>query len=182
MSLEIVFGPMFSGKSSYALSFIRRQKAIGKKVLAIKPDIDKRYTEDSVLITHNKESISCLLWDISKNLYRNSEILESDCIVLEEAQFFKGLKDFVTELLVLGKQNVLIVGLDGDSDQNLFGEIVQCIPLASSVKKLNALCSECQDGTEAPYTVLKTKLEKSSQIDVGGSEKYSAVCLFHLVY
>ena len=61
MSLEIVVGPMFSGKSTYALSYIRRQRAIGRKVLVVKPDIDNRYSEESVLITHDKEQIPCIL-------------------------------------------------------------------------------------------------------------------------
>lgn len=33
MSLEIVLGPMFSGKTSYALSYVRKHRAIGKWVL-----------------------------------------------------------------------------------------------------------------------------------------------------
>ena len=47
MSLEIIIGPMFSGKSSYALSYVRRQRSIGKRVLIVKPDIDNRYLDAS---------------------------------------------------------------------------------------------------------------------------------------
>ena len=68
MSLEIVIGPMFSGKSTYALSYIRRQKAIGKKVVVIKPNIDNRYSQDNVLVTHNREQSPCMLWDVNESL------------------------------------------------------------------------------------------------------------------
>lgn len=178
MSLEIVLGPMFSGKSTYALSYIRRQKAIGRQVLALKPNIDIRYSIESLLVTHNKESTHCVVWDISKPL-TELEYEEPDCIIIEEAQFFEGLQQFVWKCLRSNKTiHILLVGLDGDANQKPFGEISECIPLASSIVKLNALCSQCKDGTEAPYTIKKSGNE--SQIDVGGSDKYEAVCLKHL--
>jgi thymidine kinase len=107
------------------------------------------------------------------------EYVEPDCIIIEEAQFFRGLQQFVWSCLRSNKTiHILLVGLDGDANQTPFGEISQCIPLASSIVKLNALCSQCKDGTEAPYTIKKSGSE--SQIDVGGSDKYEAVCLKHL--
>ena len=179
MSLEIVLGPMFSGKSTYAISYIRRQKAIGKSVIAVKPSIDKRYSEDSVIISHDKEKVPCIMWDIEHGLRATKHMLQSDCIVIEEGQFFKGLYGTIDYLLKNHKKNILIVGLDGDSNQKPFGEIMQCIPYATNVTKLNALCSQCRDGTLAPFT--KKLVKDESQVDVGGSEKYVAVCLEHLL-
>ena len=82
------------------------------------------------------------------------------------------------------RKNILVVGLDGCAQQKKFGEILDVIPLATSVTKLTALCSVCCDGTPAPFTK-KVKLnwggeECSLQVDVGGAEKYVAVCLRHL--
>jgi len=180
MSVEIVVGPMFSGKSTYALSYIRRQRAIGKKVLVIKPNIDDRYSEREVLITHNQEQSPCMIWSVSQSLNPTiSEVRESDCIVLEESQFFKGLKTFVTYTLEVFKKDILVVGLDGDAHQHPFGEILNCIPWATSVTKLCALCKQCKDGTLAPFTK-RTANEHGQQVDVGGSDKYEAVCLKHL--
>lgn len=180
MSLEIVIGPMFSGKSSYALSYVRRQRAINKKAVVIKPDIDKRYSHKDVLITHDKEQIPCLVWDVKEDLYPTDIIRDSDCIVFEEAQFFKGLYDTVDYILKKYKKNILIVGLDGDYNQHPFGEILKCIPLANTVKKLSALCSKCNDGTLASYTCRINHNNITSQVDVGGHDKYESVCLKHL--
>lgn len=181
MSLEIAFGPMFSGKSSYALSYIRRQHAIGKKVLVIKPNIDKRYTNKNVLVTHDKEETPCILWNYGERLRVNMMMDDVDCVVFEEAQFFHGLVDVVKNLLLVNKKNVLIVGLDGDAHQQTFGEILQCVPWATNVTKLNALCCKCKDGTLGPFT-RHVNADQKEQVDVGGSEKYESVCLKHLTY
>lgn len=180
MSLEIVLGPMFSGKSSYAISHIRRIKAINKGVIAIKPSIDNRYTHDEVLITHDREQIPCIMWDVSAVLEPTRHMFQTDYIVIEEAQFFRGLQNFVKYMLVAKNKHIVLVGLDGDANQNSFGEILECIPYASKVTKLTSLCSICRDGTLAPFTKKIRDTSSNSQIDVGGSEKYVAVCLKHL--
>jgi thymidine kinase len=178
MSLEIVLGPMFSGKSSYALSYVRRQRAIGKKVLVIKPNLDTRYTFNHELITHDKETIPCTVWDSKKPICLFSDF-EYDCFVIEEAQFFNHLQHFCYHTVRELKKNLLVVGLDGDSKQEKFGEILDIIPMATSLTKLTSLCSVCRDGTPAYYTK-KTETLNDNQIDVGGAEKYVAVCLNHL--
>lgn len=180
MSLEIVVGPMFSGKSTYALSYIRRQLAIKKNVVVVKPNIDTRYSDQSLLVTHNQETTPCVMWDIIDNLYPTQDMQIADTIVFEEAQFFKGLETFVIYMLQAMKKNILVVGLDGDAKQHTFGEILRLIPYASKVTKLCALCSKCGDGTEAPYTV-KLNSQLVEQVDVGGTDKYEAVCLEHLI-
>ena len=178
MSLEIVIGPMFSGKSSYALSYIRRQRAIGKKVLVIKPSIDNRYSSQEMLITHDWDRTPCIMWPIEKELTPTPEMRNVDCIVFEEAQFFNGLSNTATYVMRAFNKAILIVGLDGDARQEKFGEILDCSPWATSVRKLNALCSVCKDGTLGSYS--KRTNDTPQQIDVGGSDKYVAVCLKHL--
>jgi len=177
MSLEIVVGPMFSGKTTYALSYIRRQQAIGRKVSVIKPSIDNRYTMKEEIASHDLQKITANTWSTDLELIVMGNDNTFDCFVLEEAQFFKGLRHYVEKLLHMGKQ-ILIVGLDGDAKQKIFGEIYLCLPLASKITKLNALCAVCCDGTEAPFTKKLTRDE--TLVDVGGREKYAAVCQKHI--
>ncbi len=180
MSVEVVIGPMFSGKSTYALSYIRRQKAIGKQVVVLKPSIDDRYSDQHVLVTHNQEQTACMVWPTAETLDPTiQEIRAADCIVLEEAQFFRGLETFVMYALRSYKKDILVVGLDGDAHQQPFGDVIKCIPWATTVTKLCALCQRCKDGTLAPFT-RKIDTQNCEQVDVGGSEKYEAVCLKHL--
>jgi thymidine kinase len=178
MSLEVVVGPMFSGKSSYALSYVRRQRAIGKRVLVIKPNIDNRYSSEPVVVTHNNEKIPCTMWHVKTPLSDIADI-NYDCFVVEEAQFFTHLHYFCQYLLFQEHKHILVVGLDGCAQQKKFGEIVDIIPMATSVTKLTALCCDCKDGTPAPYTK-KLEWGGEEQVDVGGAEKYVAVCLRHL--
>jgi len=177
MSLEIVFGPMFSGKTTYALSYIRRQQAIGKKVFVVKPTIDGRYTLKEEIASHDLQKTEAMTWSPDLPLMILGNTVTYECIVIEEAQFFTGLRAYVKKLLDMGKQ-VLIVGLDGDAKQHIFGEIYKCLPLATKITKLNALCGVCCDGTEAPFT--KKLIKNETLVDVGGAEKYAAVCFKHL--
>lgn len=183
MSLEIVIGPMFSGKSSYAMSYIRRQRVIGKKVVIIKPDIDNRYSNNDVLVTHDQETIQCTLWDITRPLGITQDIQTCNCLVIEEAQFFRNLKNFVIYLLKSYNINILLIGLDGDINQKPFGELLECIPYATNLTKLSAYCIECKNGTLAPFTKCNNPNERNitgTHIRVGGSEMYKPVCLKHL--
>ena len=181
MSLEVVIGPMFSGKSTYALSYVRRQHSIGKNVLIVKPNIDTRYSTQNVLITHDREQIPCILWDVNTPLDSSNKLFVNiDSIVFEEAQFFKNLYLCVRSLLLEQFKDIMVVGLDGDASQQTFGEVIDCIPWSSKVTKLNAYCSVCKDGTLAPYTKRKNAENHTEQVCVGGPDMYEAVCLDHL--
>jgi thymidine kinase len=121
-----------------------------------------------------------MMWDPSDTLNPAiSEVRSADCIVIEEAQFFTGLRTFVQYAMTSYSKDIVVVGLDGDATQHPFGEILQCIPWATTVTKLCALCKRCKDGTVAPFT-RKIRQTSSHQIDVGGSDKYESVCLKHL--
>ena len=47
---------------------------------------------------------------------------------------------------------MIVVGLDGDSNREMFGDIVKLIPVCDSVRKLYGLCVRCKDGTKACFT------------------------------
>lgn len=177
MPLEIVCGPMFSGKSSYAIAYVRRHKAIGKRVIAVKPALDSRYSTHDEMVSHNQDRIPCVRWNTDHPFALTCDMLQADVVVIEEAQFFKGLYDMLYVLLTRGKE-VLMVGLDGTSDQTPFADFLQCIPLATHVTKLSALCLHCRDGTLAPYT--RALVRHATEIEVGGADKYESVCFRHL--
>ena len=59
--LEVILGPMFSGKTSRLLEIYRKYEGIvGKKVVVINHYTDNRYGENTELYTHSKDKIPCL--------------------------------------------------------------------------------------------------------------------------
>ena len=181
MSLEIILGPMFSGKSSYLLSSIRRYKEIGWPVFVITSSLDKRYSNDPKIVNHNRESSNA---DIAvNNLYDiPSEILNSKVIIIEEGQFYKDLVPYVIELVETYEKHVIVAGLDGDASRKPFGSLLDLIPYADSIVKLKALCKKCAtEGLVKDALFTSKKIHDNSIIDVGSSDKYEALCRTHYI-
>ena len=178
MSLEIIIGPMFAGKSSALLSRIRRSKAIGRNVTVITSSLDNRYSVEPALVSHDKESVAAFATKELIPCLQQDDLLKADLIIIEEAQFFPDLRQFVESVLALEK-NIVVCGLDGDVAAKPFGDILNCIPLADSVVKMTALCEECGDGTPAIFTGLRSPTETTGVIHVGASETYIPLCRRH---
>ena len=176
MSLEIVLGPMFAGKSSYILSSLRRYEAIGWPVLSITSALDTRYETDAIH-SHNHERHSAVSADLLAPLLMTESFAEARLIVIEEAQFFKDLYPFVEHAVDVCGKDVLVVGLDGDSERRPFGRIAEIIPLCDKITKLTAMCKMCGDGTPAIFTHRKDA--DTSVIKVGEADTYEALCRAH---
>ena len=81
---------------------------------------------------------------------------------------------FVIEQVEIKSKNVIVVGLDGDSDRENFGEIHKLIPLCDDIVKLKAYCSRCKDGTLGIFS--KRISDSKEKVLVGSEEDYIAVC------
>lgn len=189
MSLELIIGPMFAGKSSALQSIVRRRKAIGWDVLVIKHSIDTRYLDDeecnSMIVNHDQQKCpakSCtLLTDcLSWNMYNTAKL-----IVIEEGQFFEDLVTFVLQAVEKDGKHVVVVGLDGDAHRKPFGQILELIPLADNVQRIYALCKLCGDGTPARFTSAISVAVSEATIDgkpnVGAAESYRPLCRKHFL-
>jgi thymidine kinase len=165
--LELIIGPMFSGKTTELIRRVNRYKSINRKCLVINHSNDTR-SKDEVLLSHDKTTIRCLKLNTLSNLKNTSEFRDANVIAIDEAQFFTGLREFILEI---ERTNKIIIcsGLDGDFLRNPF-EIINCIPLADTVDKLSSLCP---DGTPAIFS--KRIIEGDTTILVGGKESYIPV-------
>jgi len=176
MGLTIIMGNMFSGKTSELIRRLKRLKVIGKNILVVNSGKDTR-SPDEVLKTHDNVKFDCYkVFDLF-DLLETVNFEEADIIAIDEAQFFPRLKKFVEYCLYEGKE-VILAGLDADSFQRKFGELIDCIPLACEVTKLSALCMYCNNGTPGPFT---KRIVDSKQVElIGGSDMYKAACREHL--
>lgn len=179
MSLQLILGPMFAGKSSELLGTVRKYKAVGWPVLVLTHAIDNRYTENPAIVSHDADEHPAIatsnlaeIFTLDNPLYLNAKL-----VIIEEAQFFKGLKQNVLMAVENHNKDVICVGLDGDAQRQPFGEILDLIPYCDSVVKRHAFCRRCAVPTPALFTYRVTQDE--GQVLVGGAEKYEPLCRKH---
>jgi len=178
MSLHLILGPMFSGKSTRLIQHIRLFRTLRYNIVIIKPDIDKRYSDTSIC-THNQDMETCIAIPVDhiSNVIETEEYKNADIIMIEEGQFFINLYKNVKHMLDVDKKNIYIAALNGDSNRNLFGEIYMLLPLCHDIEWLTSLCIRCKNGTHAIYS--KKMDNNTEQILIASNDKYEAVCLTH---
>jgi len=178
MSLELLLGPMFAGKSSAVLSIIRRHQALGWRVYCITHALDTRYSSAPAITNHDNISSPAVATIRLRDLADSAELRDARLIVIEEAQFFPDLKEFVLNAVENDKKHVVCAGLDGDSGRRPFGQILDLIPFCDSITKLSALCTRCKDGTAAIFT-FRVPGAPTAQVNVGGMDQYEPLCRKH---
>lgn len=174
-NLEIIIGPMFSGKSTEIIRRIRLLQKIDKKIIVVKPCIDNRYSTDKIT-SHDYESVDCIVINNLADI-NNSVIQSHDTIVIDEGQFFEDLVETVEMWLKSFDINIIVAGLDGDFQQKPIGKILNLIPLSNKCVKLNSMCNICKDGTKAPFSY--RLVQSKEAVLVGGSDKYMPLCRKH---
>jgi thymidine kinase len=178
--LNLILGPMFSGKSTALIQYIRKFAALKYEMIIVKPDIDSRYTKDEIC-THNLDKEKCKILGIDelKIIKDMDNYKESRLILIEEGQFFNNLFLVVKDMIDIDHKIVIISALNGDSNRDNFGDIHKLIPHSDDITFLKALCIKCKDGTPA---IFSKKINEDHQlISIGGSNKYEAVCRKHFL-
>ena len=170
--LEVILGPMYSGKSSRLVEIYNQCIFCNIPVVVINHDIDNRY-DDTLLSTHDKRMIPCIKTSSLRKIW-NKEELDCDVILINEGQFFEDLYEVVREMVSVGKQ-VYVCGLDGDFERNKFGQMLDLIPLCDTVTKLTSLCSLCKNGTKALFSMRVTNEKEQTLV---GSDNYKPVCRY----
>ena len=174
--LEVICGPMFSGKSEELLRRVKRAE-IGKRPYHLfKPLLDSRYSKDQVA-SHSGIRKDCITVENYTGINKVLHLIEPCLVGIDETQFFSAaLPNAVGELMLRGFR-VVVAGLDMDSAGQPFGPLPALMAMANSVDKLTAVCSVC--GSDATHTYRTSS--KSDQILVGTSSEYEARCLTHWV-
>ena len=164
MSLHITLGCMYASKTT---SLIQTYNTL-KNVIVLDYDTerqDKIY--EGELVNHNGVKIPCIkcskLYDVldiykkrgnfqishefdhlndfalSREMHETRDkLLNARYIMINEAQFYPDLVDFVKEFI---HKNIYVYGLDGDFKQERIGHILDIIPLCDTVQKLRATCA-----------------------------------------
>jgi thymidine kinase len=172
--LELILGPMFSGKTSTLKKIYDQCIYCNIPVMVINYEADNRYCDASFMSTHDKIMIPCVKGvSIDEILKQNKEkVDDSEVILINEGQFFKDIH-IVIDLVENLHKRVYICGLDGDFKKNKIGYLFDLIPYCDNVYKLKSLCSECRDGTAGLFSYRIT--DETDQVVIG-VENYKPVC------
>jgi thymidine kinase len=173
--LEVVCGPMFSGKSEELIRRLRRAEIAGQRALVVKPQIDVRYDVGHV-VSHAGARTRAVTAATSLDVVRLAA--GYDVVGIDEVQFFDGGIVAAVETLVAGGARVVAAGLAQDFRGLPFGAMPTLLCLAEFVDKLEAVCHRCGgpatltqrlvDGEPAPFD--------GETIQVGALDSYEARC------
>jgi thymidine kinase len=171
--LEVIVGPMFSGKSEELIRRLKRARIARQRVACFKPDIDLRYHRTAIAShssqTHEAETVA----NVERLRASLAGVLaDVEVVGIDEAQFFDdGIVPLTMELIHMGKR-VLIAGLDTTFNAEPFGPIPALMAISDEVTKLSAVCMVC--GAPAVHT---QRLGQSQElVVVGAAGMYEARC------
>ena len=168
-SIELILGPMFSGKSTRLIETIRKYTYKAKKTIMVKFSGDQRYSDKSEVVTHDLikyDSIDC------KNLRDSFEILKIyDVIGIDEGQFFPDLVEVCEELAML-KKTIIIAALNGDFRTEPFPVISRIISKCDKIKLLKAYCFNCHKDAYFSLRIVKS----NETVLIGAGEAYKPAC------
>ena len=173
--LEVICGPMFSGKSEEMIRRLRRAEIAGQRAVIFKPAIDDRFDAADVVSHAGIRMRAVPVASVPDLVSRSSGF---DVVGIDEVQFFEG--SVVAAALDLAERGVRVIaaGLDQDFRRLPFGPMPELLSHAEFVDKLQAVCHRCGgtatttqrlvDGRPAPYS--------GETVLVGAAEQYEARC------
>ncbi len=168
--IEVICGPMFSGKSEELIRRLRRSMIARRRVQVFKPTIDNRYSEEDIVSHGEVRMKSEPANDVAGILAKLNP--RTEVIGVDEANFFgAGLTAAATHLADSGKQ-VIIAGLDMDYTGRPFPPIPELLAVAESITKMLAICVQC--GNLAHHS--QRLAESDDLIVVGAAGMYEARC------
>jgi thymidine kinase len=171
--LELYVGGMFAEKSTTLVRQGNRHLLAGRKVVFLKPAIDKRYDDDFV-VTHDGQKVKALNVKFNEfsveDFTQFPEVIEADVVCIDEIQFFPEATIQLIERLVYQGKKVYCSGLDLDKFGRPFGIVPTLMAKAEHVEKFHAVCADCGDDA---WVTVQTK-EMEGVVNIGND--YRPVC------
>ena len=168
--IEVICGPMFSGKSEELIRRLRRAIIARKRVQVFKPILDNRYSADEI-VSHADSRIGATVVENARATLVHMD-WRTQVVGFDESNFFgPDLVDVAQQLADSGKQ-VIVAGLDTDYLGRPFPPMPDLLAVAESITKMLAICMRC--GNPAKHT--QRLVESADLIVVGAGGMYEARC------
>ena len=175
--LEVICGPMFSGKSEEMIRRLRRAKIAKQEVAVFKHALDDRHNTADIR-SHNGNTLTGFATSDAQKIFDLAQENSVQVVGIDEIQFFSTDIIAVICKLIEAKKRVIVSGLDLDFRGVPFGPMPTLLAIADSITKLQAICTEC--GGEAHFTQRLVNNQPAKYhdpiIQVGAQEAYQARC------
>ena len=174
--IEVIVGPMFSGKSEELIRRLKRARIARQRVACYKPDIDLRYHRTSIASHSDQTHEACTVTSVEHlKAALFPQLNDIDVIGIDEVQFLDAdIIPLIVDLVHLGKR-IILAGLDTTFNAEPFGPVPALMAIADEVAKLSAVCMVC--GQPAIHT---QRLGQSQElVVVGAAGLYEARCRTH---
>ena len=174
--IEVVCGPMYSGKSEELIRRIRRAEIAKQKVQVFKPTIDDRYDKQDI-VSHRGDKIQGIPVSRSEDILNYLDE-DTEVIGIDEVQFFDdGIIKIVNQLADNNKR-VIVAGLDTDFRGEPFSVMPQLMAIAEFVDKITAICMKCGNPATKTQRLIDGKPADYNDpiVLIGAKESYEARC------
>tara|TARA_B100000212_G_scaffold181225_1_gene136432 strand:+ start:4485 stop:5054 length:570 start_codon:yes stop_codon:yes gene_type:complete len=180
---NIYIGPMFGAKTTRLLADVDRLKYKGRKIIAIKPNIDKRYSEDKIS-SHNNGTIEAIAITDAEDIFSIIETYNLkrfkgpvDTIAVDEAFMINNIDKVLISLYRKG-YNIIVASIQMDAKETPFENIKNMLPWATKIEVCPAVCTLCNE--DAYFTQALFDIENASQEEkIGGKNMYEPRCAKH---
>lgn len=171
MSIKLIIGPMWAGKSSQMSADVERHQLARRFCVIVKYSGDTRYISSGVK-THSGREYTNVTTIIAGTLREiMNDVKGCDTIGIDEVQFFPDAVECIQELANSGK-HIIAAGLDADFRAKPFDVVANLMAISETILKLKSICNEC--GEDASFS--KRIINDNNLVVIGGHESYSAVC------
>lgn len=170
--IEVITGPMFSGKSTELLRRLRLAQIARKRTAAFKHATDVRYSTDEIA-THAEQRGWAMAVSSPQEILESWHARGAAVIGIDEAQFFGEELVEVAERLAERGKRVIVAGLNQDSFGRPFGPMPALLARADELFLARAVCMVC--GEDATKTFRKPGAHLA-QVLIGADQEYEARC------
>lgn len=173
--IEVIAGPMFSGKSEELIRRVTRALIARQRVQVFKPVIDDRYEKRAVASHMGRMLEAQPVADVTALV----AALEPDTqvVAVDEAQFFDADLVMLVDRLADRGKRVILAGLDLDFRGEPFGPMAGLITRAEVVEKLTAICRCGQAATRTQRLIAGQPAHVDDPVVlVGAAESYEPRC------
>ena len=167
--IEVVVGPMYSGKTEELIRRLRRAQIARQRVEIFKPSIDTRYGADHI-VSHSELRIPSRLVGTATDILAFAD--EAEVIGIDEGQFLGAELPRVVNALADQGKRVIVAGLDQDYRGLPFEPMPQLLAIAEYITKTLAICVVCGE----PASRTQKNRAEGGRVVVGGAELYEARC------